>query len=1339
MEPLSIDNFEDFFHSLHGVAPYRWQRELAERAIQNDWPGAIDLPTGSGKTASIDIAVFALAAQAHLPVELRNAPRRIFFCVNRRVIVDEAYERSLRIARKLMQAEQRDKSEILARVAAALRVISGIHDQKTPPLDVLELRGGIYRDNRWTRSLTQPTIVCTTVDQLGSRLLFRGYGVSENAAPIQAALIAYDSLILLDEAHISRPFYETLQNVRIYLDPEKWAEQGLPVKPFVIAPMTATPPDGVSGRKVLRLNSEDRKNESLKRRLKASKIARLLPEKNTTEGAVREAEHLALESPRAVGIIVNRVATAREIYSKLREKHPNTPVELVIGSMRPMDRDEQARRLGDLIGHGRPERTAQSSFVVSTQCLEVGADYDFDALVTEAASLDALRQRFGRLNRGGRPIDAHAAILINEKSIKEEEKLDDAKPLDRIYGNAAVRTWHWLNKYAIRETETDQRKGKTSKAKATGAIDFGIDSFDRLLSEHGEQGRIPNLLLAPSAQLTAPVILPAYVDLWCQTSPRPIPDPDIDLFLHGARTSEPDVQVCWRADLKSDENTNELEHWPDIVALLPPTAAECMSVPLSRLRRWLCKEDAASGKDGDFAGTDEPEDSNDPSDRKGKIERQGVVWRGIEKTKLLSSMQVADIRPGDTLVLPLSGQGWDDLGHIPLGDQGLQDVAESAFTTARNRYALRLHPSVQGLYRESPALAALFKRVQNADDPLSLSELQGMLKEAANSLADNSSGLKQKLQGLAEKNNLRFERYPDNHGLVLQSRRLIEKSSLFNPLPVLDDGEDEPSYIVQHQPVLLSNHSQHVADQIRHATACLPLSKWSNALTLAAELHDLGKADERFQAMLRRSDRTDAWLLNGQSSTMLAKSDGLPMTRIERRQARERAGLPNGFRHEMLSVQIAERSDHALPEASSRDLVLHLIAAHHGYARPFAPVVIDDDPPTVEIGDLTIEAEERRGMPPHRLDSGVSERFWSLTRRFGWWGLSYLEACLRIADQQASAMENDGKYESESPLSAVSLVIGASNNSAQSPQNQLELTGLDGSNPLGFLAALGTLRVLTEECPQVQPSMSWAPSRATWIPVLHFSSSEKITKEHLLHLLQGALAGSFEKHAIYRLLESMEEENSHDFFAEILRQANTGNRVEADWLAALSADGVSSDAINRLQTVRKDYFRGNLKSIISRANEAHLARSLFSIWDYSDALDNQSLHWDPGEDRRHAWQWSRPSGDPERKTSGGMLGANRLALEAIPIFSSTPGKGELLTIGFSGNRSHNTRLTWPLWQVSIQLPLVKTLLSWPLLQRESPSERARREIVEAGVLTVLRTNRILVGKTPNFTPARRIA
>ncbi|OYT71183.1 MAG: hypothetical protein CFK52_08635 [Chloracidobacterium sp. CP2_5A] len=166
--------------------PYPWQCRLAKQVVDNGrWPDALDLPTGTGKTAVIDIAVFALACQAALAPQARTAARRVFFCVHQRVIVDAAYQRAARLAERLLEAEQAPALRpTLAKVAAALRARSTLRPESAPPLDVLELRGGLYRDNRWARSATQPMVVCTTIDQFGSRLLFRGDGVSAAAAPI---------------------------------------------------------------------------------------------------------------------------------------------------------------------------------------------------------------------------------------------------------------------------------------------------------------------------------------------------------------------------------------------------------------------------------------------------------------------------------------------------------------------------------------------------------------------------------------------------------------------------------------------------------------------------------------------------------------------------------------------------------------------------------------------------------------------------------------------------------------------------------------------------------------------------------------------------------------------------------------------------------------------------------------------------------------------------------------------------------------------------------------------------------------------------------------------------
>ena len=89
-----VPHFQDVFSELWGFEPFPWQTMLAERVTDGCWPLALDLPTASGKTACIDIALYALAMQADKPIEERTAPRRIWFVVDRRIVVDEAFDRA---------------------------------------------------------------------------------------------------------------------------------------------------------------------------------------------------------------------------------------------------------------------------------------------------------------------------------------------------------------------------------------------------------------------------------------------------------------------------------------------------------------------------------------------------------------------------------------------------------------------------------------------------------------------------------------------------------------------------------------------------------------------------------------------------------------------------------------------------------------------------------------------------------------------------------------------------------------------------------------------------------------------------------------------------------------------------------------------------------------------------------------------------------------------------------------------------------------------------------------------------------------------------------------------
>lgn len=180
--------------------------------------------------------------------------------------------------------------------------------------------------------------------------------------------------------------------------------------------------------------------------------------------------------------------------------------------------------------------------------------------------------------------------------------------------------------------------------------------------------------------------------------------------------------------------------------------------------------------------------------------------------------------------------------------------------------------------------------------------------------------------------------------------------------------------------VLLKDHTSDVEAHARSIVGKLKLSApLAECVVLAARLHDLGKR----RAYWQRSIGNDA-------SRVLAKPG---------RDLRPR-DLGEPYRHEFGSLRDAA-SDAQLRAlgADERDLVLHLIAAHHGRARPHFPTAEASDPEATLAESQTIAAD-------------APLRFARLQRRFGRWGLAYLESLLRAADYAASAgikpaMENN--------------------------------------------------------------------------------------------------------------------------------------------------------------------------------------------------------------------------------------------------------------------------------------------------------------------------------------------
>ncbi len=995
---LDPDAFADFVHDVHGYRPFRWQHDLLDRVLADGWPEVVDVPTGMGKTGLVDIAVFALALDSLRPAAERQAPLRTFMIVDRRLIVDQTHRHARRLASALAEASDNAATPVVRDVAAALLArCAGALEPR--PLAVTRMRGGLTWDARWLRTPAQPAVITGTVDQTGSRLLFRGYGVSPGSRPIDAALVGSDSLIVLDEAHLAWPFVQTVQRVRQH---ERSATTPVLDERRLPAPvlLSATPPMGLAApgapfRPDLRQEDSDTARQRLGVTRPVALVDLKTPKKADHQAVLasvlsRLAAQAVTSGYRRVLVVANTVALARGVFDRLHYAPPLGPDgdtadrALLIGRARQVDKDRIARQVLtrlDADVAAEPGDASGPIVLVATQTVEVGADIDVDLLVSEAAPLDALLQRLGRVDRRGRRGTGPAVVV-------QDANHHDPAP---VYGEATGRTWEWLVDQAGGVGSVKPDRVDLGATLAAAVLDLGPSALAADLD--------PATRTSLAAETPrAPVLLPPVIDAWAQTSPVPEPDQPVAPFLHGLQPSRPEVTICWRAGLPSPQSADDLEVWREEIRTAPPASHEQVAVHIGVATRFLDGQAAPGGADLEGALGEE---DDDPFEEFQPVE--GVIVGMDGEVRRLD----ASLRPGETVVLPATAGGHDEWGWTGvLRDHVVTDVAD--LDPGRPRLRVRadviggllggpggdLGAAVRGL--PSPADDEAAPSVRTiVDQILPHVGAHGVAERGRAAYADELARMLDRLRvGATLVTAGTWTRHP---WWVLKGARSSSAGD--------GEGSTEADALTSSRsggPVDLDVHLRDVEQRARAIGTAVGLrDELVDTVALAGLAHDLGKADVRFQAMLYGGDPLRAEATGRQ----LAKSGMDPGDRGAFRRAFRRSGLPAGFRHEALSERLLRgllEDDPGLADGMDRDLLLHLVASHHGYGRPMPRPVLDRQPRMTVASLPGVAAEGKAGTDGIGVDWSAPSRFRRLGARYGWWGLALLETVLRLADMEVS-------------------------------------------------------------------------------------------------------------------------------------------------------------------------------------------------------------------------------------------------------------------------------------------------------------------------------------------------
>ena len=906
--------FEAFYRALNRREALPWQARLARQVAETgDWPGEIGVPTGLGKTACLEIAVWWLASQAHRAPRRRTAPTRIWWVVNRRLLVDAVTDHAKFIGRALADPASQgitgDSAAGVSAVGDRLRWLAA-DSTDSSPLEVIRLRGGVATGRPMDPS--KPAILLSTLPMYGSRLLFRGYGSTRSMRPVDAALAGTDSLVMLDEAHLVPHLRALIADLG---ECTPGAEPILPAGrsgPRLVA-LTAT--GDVQGSNRFALGADDEKDPVVMQRLDANKPVEIRVVKAGDAGphlaqAVIDLLHDA-DRPSTCLVFANTPRTARSAFAQVSAKVSDSQAEILL--LTGLVRDHEAERVRDRVLHrvdgmAANRNTAESRhrhlIVVATQTLEVGADIDAEYLVTEACGVRALTQRLGRLNRLGR--FAHAR---------------------GIYVHCPPRPTGHSEYWPVYGTEPVAVLAHLQAAAGGSPI---------ALSPR----RVAGVLGAPADDPgRGPQIMPGILQEWTKTTTPPDGEAPVEPYFAGISGAEHSVSVLWRSHVPEDGEWL----WPR------PTDREVITLPRREFR-----------------------DALDDGERVGRLDADGVTIRVVA---------MSAVRAGDTVVLAsdrglMDAYGWSPQLSEPVMDLSLLDRGVPLHDTALKRLG------------QSPMGGLVDRAMGLGDDAEDLDE------------ADRAEALEEILSRLSEANPPSWTAadWHDFVGRLRQGRILKSPNEIPWVLVPKFESRSESRNVELDETsradgtISLDRHGKAVGRRAAEVAGRLGVrSAIADIVEQAGLLHDIGKADRRFQRWL---DPT------GQHGFDVAKST---TSRHQWDTFRVAANWPRGARHEALSARLGQRWLECRGGSTNPlldDLLVHLIISHHGSGRPLVRPVADGTPAVVSMttGGHLVEVPADLA----ETDWGQPARFLRLSESFGHWTLALLEAIIRQSDHAVS-------------------------------------------------------------------------------------------------------------------------------------------------------------------------------------------------------------------------------------------------------------------------------------------------------------------------------------------------